>query len=237
MTNRFTWSWKLLVASAVLCSVGLAALDARASCSSNPAPGVDWSDCRKRNLILSDTDLSGANMSGSELISTDLRHAKLDGANLERADLLRTVFHGSSLVGANFMKAAGYRADFSNADLTDASFEKSEMQRTGFTAATLVNVNFSKASLGRARFNDATIEDVNFDFSILARADFRGAAMSGSINFSNAFVYLARFEGVDLTNAEGLVQSQIDMSCGDTETVLPDGLDPSSAWPCSDEDQ
>ncbi len=236
MTNRFNCSRMLLFALAVLGAAGLVTVDAHAACNSNPSPGVDWSDCRKRNLILSDTDLSGANMSGSELISTDFRHTKLDGANLESADLLRTVFHGSSVVGANFTKAAGYRADFSNTDLTDANFEKSEMQRTDFSAASLINVNFSKASLGRARFNDATFEDVNFDFSILARADFRGAAMSGAINFSNAFVYLARFEGVDLSNAKGLVQSQIDMSCGDAATVLPDGLDPSSAWPCSEEE-
>ena len=45
-------------------------------------------------------------------------------------------------------------------------------------------------------------------------------------------------EGVDLTTATGLVQWQIDMACGNDETVLPTGLkkpasSPPRSWRCS----
>jgi uncharacterized protein YjbI with pentapeptide repeats len=225
----------LLMAGALF-SLMIVATDSYAGCNSNPAPGVDWSNCRKRNLILSNTDLTGANMQDSEVISTDLRDSKLDDANFVKADLLRTVFDGASLTGADFSKSAGYRTSFALADLSGADFQKSEMQRADFAHATLRNVNFSKASLGRANLEGAVIENSTFEFSILARADFRSAKTSGKIDFTNAFVYLARFEGVDLSMATGMEQAQVDMACGDADTVLPEGLVPGASWPCTDND-
>lgn len=224
-----------LTMAGALLSLTIVATDSLAGCNSNPAPGVDWSNCRKRNLILSDTDLTGANMQDSEVISTDLRDSKLDGANFVKADLLRTVFDGATLTDADFEKAAGYRTSFALTDLTGADFEKSEMQRADFAHAKLIDVNFSKASLGRANLEGAVIENTTFEFSILARADFRSAKTSGKIDFTNAFVYLTRFDGVDLSMATGLDQAQVDMACGDADTVLPEGLVAGADWPCSDD--
>lgn len=211
------------------------ATPALAGCSDGPEKGVDWSECRKRNLILRGTTLTDANLADTDLTSTDLRDANLDGAEMTKANLLKAHLDGSKLIGANLEKVVGYRSRFHDTDMTDANFEKAEMQRADFTGATLHNVNFDRSELGRVTFTGASLSDVNFDFAILARADFRDARLEGPINLTSAYLFLTRFEGVDLSVATGLVQSQINLSCGNGDTVLPDGLTHPASWPCSEE--
>jgi len=221
---------------AVVLGVGTAGpAHANPVCTSRPAAGVDWAGCRKRNLILSRSSLADANLTNTDFTLTDLRNAVLDGANMQKAVLMRTFLNHARLMGANLEKVIGYRTIFEGANLSGSNLGKSELQRADFSNAVLRQVQFSKAELGRTRFNGATIEDTDFSFSNLARADFRGVKMSGRNDFTKAFFYRTRLEGEDLSNAVGLDQSQIDMSCGDAATVLPDGLSTPSSWPCTDE--
>src|SRR5689334_23042072 len=91
-----------VLASAAMIAALAAASDpaAAADCKGDAGPQVDWQECNKSMLMLSDTDLSGANLVGTDFSSTDLRGANLSGANLEKATLIRT-----SLAGANADKA------------------------------------------------------------------------------------------------------------------------------------
>lgn len=205
-------------------------------CSAAPAAGIDWSDCRKRNLILSGANLSRANLSGADFTSTDLRKSGLDGADMEKANLLRSMMDDSKAAGANFERAVGFRTSFVNTDLTSARFAKSEMQRADFTGATLTNVDFEKSELGRANFSNADINGTNFRFANLARADFRTARFDTPIDFSSAYFYQTRIEGLDLSKAVGLAQWQVDMACGDLGTLLPSGLEIPKQWPCATDD-
>ncbi|MDF2370230.1 MAG: pentapeptide repeat-containing protein [Rhizobiaceae bacterium] len=225
----------LMTAAALSAFFGLT-MGASAGCNSKAAAEVDWSDCRKRNLIMSGSTLTNANIEGADLTSTDLRDSNLDGANLTKADLSRTYLSGSSLVGADFSRAVAYRALLDKTDLTDAQFEKSEMLRADFTDAIFRNTDFAKAELGRALFVGVKMDDVLFSYSNLARADFRGAKTLGSVDFNNSFLYRTSFEGVDLSKATGLVQSQLDISCGNSETLLPEGLVQPADWPCQTDD-
>lgn len=230
----------LLLAPFVLSLVaGMAALApaaARAAdCDASERPGINWSGCRKRNLILAGSDLSGANLSEADFTSTDLRRTGLDGADLSKANLLRSMLDASKAAGANFEKAVGFRTSFASTDLTSARFSKSEMQRADFTGATLTNVDFEKSELGRANFADADINGTNFRYANIARADFRFARFETPIDFSGAYLYRTRMDGVDLSKAIGLAQWQVDMACGDTTTKLPDGLVQPAGWPCVDE--
>jgi uncharacterized protein YjbI with pentapeptide repeats len=164
-----------------------------------------------------------------------LRGSGLDGADLEKANLLRSMMDKSKAAGANFEKAVGFRTSFVGTDLTSARFAKSEMQRADFTGATLTNVDFEKSELGRANFSNADINGTNFRFANLARADFRTARFDTPIEFTGAYFYLTRIEGVDLTQAVGLAQWQVDMACGDLGTQLPENLVLPETWPCTDE--
>lgn len=210
-------------------SLGTAAY---ADCRSSMAPGVDWQGCRKRNLVMKGADLSGANLAGTDFTATDLRDTKLTAADLTKATMMRSYLDGAEAEGAIFDTLHGYRTSFVGVNLKNATFVKAELTRADFTDADLTYVNFEKADLGRAIFKGASLTGASFPFANLSRADFRGSRFSGLIDFTGAYFFLTRIEGVDLGAAEGLEQWQIDMSCGDDRTQLPSGLKAPANWPC-----
>ena len=67
----------------------------------------------------------------------------------------------------------------------------------------------------------------------LSRADLSEARVEGTIGLDRAFMLLTRIEGLDLSGATGLDQSQVDMACGDAKTKLPKGLATPAGWPCA----
>jgi uncharacterized protein YjbI with pentapeptide repeats len=206
-----------------------------ANCEASPAPGVDWRECRKRNLMIDASDLSGAILEGADFSSSDLRKSKLDATNFSKAGLARAMLDGSSARDSNFEKALGYRTSFVGTDLGGARFAKSEMQRADFTNAVLKGADFEKSELGRVILTGADINDAKFGFANLARADFRGAVFSSALDFTGAYLYRTRFDGVDLSAATGLQQWQVDLACGDASTKLPAGLAAPASWPCTEE--
>ncbi len=208
---------------------------AYADCYSSTGPGVDWQGCRKRNLILKGADLSGANLAGTDFTQTDLRNTKLKAADLTKAMMVRSYLDGSQAEGANFDTVMGFRTTFVGINLRQATFVKAEMTRADFTDADLTNVNFEKADLGRAIFKGASLTGANFPFANLSRVDFRSSNFTGPIDFTGAYLFLTRIEGVDLGQAKGLEQWQINLSCGDDQTQLPAGLNASATWPCPTE--
>lgn len=203
-----------------------------ASCTASAAPGVDWSECDKKVIILSGSDLKGATLFGTDFTSTDLRDTNLMTANLEKATLVRASLAGAKASGAKFDRIEAYRTNFSGIDARNSTFASGEMQRSNFTNAMLTNVDFTKAELGRADFTDADIGGAKFSLANLARADFSKAKFGAPIDLAGSFLFLTRIEGIDLSSATGLQQWQIDMACGDGDTKLPEGLNAAANWPC-----
>jgi uncharacterized protein YjbI with pentapeptide repeats len=222
-----------LCLAVVLAAFSLSANAALAKCSAAAAPGVDWTECDKKLIILDGSDLNDANLTGVDFTSTDLRNSNLLAANFEKATLVRASLADSNAKGAKFDRIEAYRTNFSRINAQDAVFTGGEMQRSNFTGANLVNVDFTKAELGRADFTDADITGTKFALANLARADFRKAKFSGPIDFADSFFFLTRIAGLDLSAATGLGQWQIDMSCGDEKTKLPAGLTAPQSWPCN----
>lgn len=208
---------------------------AQGQCREDPGPSVDWSGCTKRILMLGGSNLDGANLSNADFSGTDLTGSSMKGANVTKANLVRTSLAQSDLTGADFDKAEGYRSDFPAVKAMGASFVAAELQRSDFSSADLRDADFTKAELGRAVFSGATLEDTHFSMANLSRAQFNKASFAGAVDFTDAFMFLTRIEGVDLTQAKGLKQAQIDLSCGDDTTKLPEGLTAPSNWPCPDE--
>lgn len=219
-----------LLATAMLLPV---AASAAARCTASAGPGVDWTECDKKLIILSGSDFEGATLFGTDFTSTDLRDTNLAKANLEKATLVRASLAGSKAVGARFDRIEAYRTNFSGIDAQGATFTAAEMQRSNFTGAVLRGVDFTKAELGRADFADADITGTSFTLASLARADLSGAKFSGPIDLSGAFLFLTRIEGLDLSAATGMQQWQVDMACGDDNTKLPSGLTAGAGWPCA----
>jgi uncharacterized protein YjbI with pentapeptide repeats len=212
-------------------------LPAQASdCRATPAPGVNWSGCSKKNLMLGNSNFAHANLVDADLSATDLREANFSGANLAKATLTRAWLEGANADKANFQKIEAYRVGFQHVSAQGASFASAELQRANFTGANLTGANFEKAELSRAVFDEATLTKTNFASANLARADLTKAVFEGSLDFSNAFLSLTRIEGVDLSSSIGVEQHQLDMACGDKRTKLPKGLTTPLSWPCGERD-
>lgn len=201
-------------------------------CGAVPATSIDWSSCNKVNLMLYDSTLDGANLSKADLSYTDLRNSSLAGANFEKAAMIRSSIEGSKAPKAIFDRIEGYRTNFSGVTAPGASFASAEVQRADFSKSDLTGANFAKAELGRAVFTETVITGVNFTYANLARAQLASARFEGPINFQNAFMFLTRLEGLDLSQATGLQQWQVDQACGSDKTKLPSGLKPAANWPC-----
>jgi uncharacterized protein YjbI with pentapeptide repeats len=202
-------------------------------CKSSPSPGLDWSNCNKSMLMLGRSNLEGATLFNADFTSSDLRGTNLNSANLEKATLVRASLAGASAVGANFASVEAYRISFVGASAEGASFVRAGLQRANFSQARLTGANFEKAELGRANFNGAVMTGTKFSQANLARADLTLTIFEGPIEFDSAFMYLTRIEGLDLSAASGLRQTQIGLACGDAATKLPAGLYAPGNWPCA----
>lgn len=220
----------LLVAAFVL----LAPASGQASCTDKPEPGVDWSKCGKTKVIMRGQDLSGAKFENADLSASTLSEATLKGANLVRANLTRTSFREANLEGADLTKAFGQRTSFKGARLVGAVLSKAEILRADFAGADLTNADLSKAELSRATMAGATLDGVNLQHSNLSRADFAGASLAGT-DFLGAYMYLTKLQGVDLSQAKNLEDRQLEVSCGDEATRLPEGIAAPAGWPCGEE--
>jgi len=55
-----------------------------------------------------------------------------------------------------------------------------------------------------------------------------------NIDFRGAYTYLTHFENVDLRATKNLSQIQVDLSCGNLETRLPQGRWIPDTWPCEE---
>ncbi len=218
----------LAASLAFSCAPGARAAD----CDSMPEPGLDWSECSKKNIMLDGSNLKDANLSGADLSVTGLPNSNLDGAQLEKANLMRAWFTGSTMKKADFARVQAYRSGFSKVSADGASFASAELQRANFSGAKLTGADFQKAELGRANFDKVVLGDTNFTLANLSRAHFDAASVEGPINFDRAFMFLTDIEGLDLSNARGLLQPQIDLSCGDDKTKLPPALKKPAGWPC-----
>jgi uncharacterized protein YjbI with pentapeptide repeats len=203
-----------------------------ADCGMTPSSGIDWGGCNKKNLMLEGGDFQKANLVDADFTLTNLSGTNLTSANLEKATLVRAWFTGAQVDKANFAKVEAYRSGFENVSAQGASFAGAELQRSNFNGATLTGANFEKAELGRATFTKAVLTGASFSLANLSRADLSGATFEGPISFDRAFMFLTRISGLDLSQATGLQQAQIELACGDSNTKLPAGLTVPQSWPC-----
>ena len=97
-------------------------------------------------------DLSGAVLTGMNLIRADLRRANLRGVNLRGAylrgaDLSRADLSGADLTGADLTHANLTMANLSRTDLTSAKLDKAHLIKTNLRGADLTAASFDSAYL------------------------------------------------------------------------------------------
>lgn len=145
-------------------------------------------------------DHAGEDHSNEVHAGEDLHGIDLSGADLSISDL-----SGSLLADANL----------EGADLTGAVLDGADL-----SAARLVGADLSGASLMGV---DAPLLDATgADFS---DAWLCGAQLAGS-HFADADLSRASLVGADLSGVTGLEDADLDGAYFDTDTLLPEGLDP-----------
>lgn len=216
---------------AIVLISSLSGTPALAACSTSPGVGVDWSKCEKRRLNLTGQNLSGGTFVDTDFDRTDLKNVKLMDSDLRQADVGSARLEGADLSKSKMMKLQGDRANFRQAKLQGADMTKAEVERADFSGANLSGAVMVKTELGRANLSGAVLDGADMTRAEIARAVFEGSSLVGT-NFHDAYTYLTNFEGTDLSQAEGLVQEQLNVACGDDTTVLPTGLERPSRWPC-----
>jgi predicted NAD/FAD-dependent oxidoreductase/uncharacterized protein YjbI with pentapeptide repeats len=222
--------------------------------------GVDLSGARIEKTDLSRSDMRSANLAGAVLTFSDLSLTRLadsilTGADLTKVDADRTDLSNADLTGATLAKIDLSRGDLSNARLIDAdaskadfgrlvapysdwsraSLVKSDLGRADLSGAVLAGVDMTEADLGRAVLREADLRDAVLHQARLHMADLRGAKLDGA-SLKDALMGDTRIEGVDLRGVAGLTQAQLERSCGDADTQVPESLVHPNSWPCEDAD-
>jgi hypothetical protein len=122
--------------------------------------GVEgWNQWRQRHLRvipnLAYADLVETELSGADLSATDLREAGLIGAHLRWANLSR-----ANLGGADLRAARLYEADLAGAFLGGANLRLTDLTRADFTGADLTRANLTLARVGYTIFVNVKLSGV-----------------------------------------------------------------------------
>jgi hypothetical protein len=158
--------------------------------------------------LLSEADLSGADLNYADLRRADLRGANLSEAKLDHADLLfanlkrakldRTHLKHANLRGANLGEAKLDGAELDDANLIGADLQSADLQYMGLNRANLREANLRAARLYRADLTGANVSKATLYSSNLNGVYLNKADLSG------AFLENTTFVNVDLTDAVGL---------------------------------
>lgn len=139
--------------------------------------------------------------------------------NQAQRDAIATrVRRGDSCVGCDlFQIDLSYQnlgaRDFSGSRIRQSDLSLATADRTRFHGA-----NLSLANLFGARLSGADLTDANLDHATLVGAYLGGARLSGAVLTG------ANLSGAELNDATGLTQAQLNTACGDSSTVLPNGM-------------
>lgn len=186
--------------------------------------GANLAGARLQNAILVDAFLVGA-----KFVRADLTGAYLSYANLLGADLTEATFEGADLKWANLTKCALGFTNFGGANLENAIFVDAV---SSLHDRRIINVEFARSNLKGVKFEGLSFDYATFQGADLSSANLRRTSLTGC-DFEAAILEGADLSGANLKTARNLTQQQLDLACGDSLTVLPEGL---TIRPCSSED-
>lgn len=184
---------------------------------------------RERNMgwrfDLRGTHLRRAQLSDAYLEGSDLRNAHLEGASLprvhlERADLRRAHLEGASLPDARLESALLRNTHLKGANLTGAHLEGADLTGANLEGASLAGAHLKGAVLDGTHLESASLWGAHAERSIFNDTHLDAALLTG-----------IHLEGADLSRATGLDQAQLITALGDSNTILPDGLNRPAHWP------
>lgn len=133
-----------------------------------------------------------------DLRGADLSHKRLRGVNLS----------GAYLIGANLETADMRDANLSGAWLNGANLQHANLTGSSLHGAHLIDADLTDANLGKVDLRNSMMARAK-----LAKASLHEADLSG-----------VKMQGTNLRGARNLKQDQLSTSCGDANTLLPQGV-------------
>lgn len=157
------------------------------------APGKPTTDVQAALTVVARRDITH---DGSQTL-VDLTGAELSGANLLYADLDEANLSGVDLRNARLTGANLYGADLADADMAGADLDHAVVSDVSLSGADLHDASFFGANLGLSRLDNTNLTGADLDKANLTHADLRDA------DLTNAFTGLAILEGADLKGIKG----------------------------------
>lgn len=182
----------------------------------------------KRLLDLRETDLRGANLSGSRLDGVTLFGAHLEqvdatGAALARSNLREAWLTGASLTRVDLEGASLSRANLEGARLNSANLQGADLSGANLRGADLWEANLKGCNLKDADLRGADLSQCVLEEAILWRADLQDAVLTG------AHLRETHLERANLAGVTGLTWEQGEDAYTDENTVLPEYLAPAGS--------
>ncbi|HWR90797.1 MAG TPA: pentapeptide repeat-containing protein [Desulfobacterales bacterium] len=179
-------------------------------------------------------------VSGANLANLNLMGFRLAGAQAEKTVFNDSVFYRMELSRlyaphAQFKNANLIGATLNQSDLGSANFEKAQLSWSSLKSGILANVMLKEAEMVETDLTESVLESANLEKANLNGAIFRMAHLNrarfGEADLSEAVLEGAVLIGTDLGRARNLTQKQLDMACGDKDTILPPGLTVKKCFP------
>lgn len=146
----------------------------------------EWRENHNNYEILA--DLSGANLTGVNMIGADLGRANLSGADLTGAYLTR-----ANLRMANLSEANLERVDLSGGDLRMANLRMTNLSEAILTEADITGAYLSFANLRMASLRGANLSEANLKMTYL-----------GGANLTQANLRMANLSGANLEQTQAI---------------------------------
>lgn len=157
--------------------------------------GLDSTKSSLRPILLSKTNLNGANLSFCTLIRASFIKSELSECNFKKADLRYSKFLFANLSGANFESANLQGANLQNISAHRVNFKKTNLKNARLQLADMIGSNFKNSNISEAELEEAflqysNLENSNLSWSNLIKAD-----------LSHAELVHANLEGTNLQHA------------------------------------
>jgi hypothetical protein len=134
---------------------------------------------------LSDSSLSGLDLSGANLAEVNLSDAELDGTTLSDANLKMADLSGADLSAVVIERADLYKADLTGAfligaDLTGAYLAETSLREADLRGASLRDADLTESDLSSANVDEADLTAANLTRATIRRTSFRGAELTAA---------------------------------------------------------
>jgi uncharacterized protein YjbI with pentapeptide repeats len=117
------------------------------------------SNCALLGVILDCSNMSKADLYGSNLGGSSFKSADLTEIILVKAEANQACFEKANLSNANAFRATFFGADFKEANLTGVNFSRSLLDDADFAGATISGCRFFEAGLDRVKGLDSVVLD------------------------------------------------------------------------------